>query len=169
MRWRDIILLSRSAMKGNRLRTNLTIAIIAVGITALISILTVIEVLKWNIYNNLNGMGANTFTLMSNKNAQKKNASKTPMSLLTLEEVKNFKAKYRFPSIISISYMADNNAMIQHGKKKTNPNVIVMGGDADYMRVSATNMLAGRNFNTREESGNTNVCLLGYGIAKNLY
>lgn len=72
MRWRDIILLSRSAMKGNRLRTNLTIAIIAVGITALISILTVIEVLKWNIYNNLNGMGANTFTLMSNKNAQKK-------------------------------------------------------------------------------------------------
>ncbi|MBK7587288.1 MAG: ABC transporter permease [Bacteroidetes bacterium] len=169
MRWRDIILLSRSAMKGNRLRTNLTIAIIAVGITALISILTVIEVLKWNIYNNLNGMGANTFTLMSNKNAQKKNASKTPMSLLTLEEVKNFKTKYRFPSIISISYMADNNAMIQHGKKKTNPNVIVMGGDADYMRVSATNMLAGRNFNTREESGNTNVCLLGYGIAKKIF
>lgn len=39
------------------------------------------------------------------------------MSLLTLEEVKNFKAKYRFPSIISISYMADNNAMIQHGKE----------------------------------------------------
>jgi putative ABC transport system permease protein len=170
MRWTDIFLLSRNAIKGNRLRSNLTIAIIAVGITALISILTVIEVLKWNIYNNLSGMGANTFTIMSKRGGSgKKNNPQEPKQVITLEQALHFKNNYRFPSVVSVSFLADHGAILKYKTKKTSPNVMVMCSDEDYLKVSGTNMLAGRNFNAREVIGNANTCLLGYGIAKKLF
>lgn len=170
MRWTDIFLLSRNAIKGNRLRSNLTIAIIAVGITALISILTVIEVLKWNIYNNLSGMGANTFTIMSKRGGSgKKNNPQEPKQVISLEQALHFKNNYRFPSVVSVSFLADHGAILKYQTKKTSPNVMVMCSDEDYLKVSGTNMLAGRNFNAREVIGNANTCLLGYGIAKKLF
>ncbi len=169
MKWTDIFLLSRSAMRGNRLRSNLTITIIAVGITALISILTVIEVLEWNIYNNLSGMGANTFTVMSKRNMNKKKKAESRQEPITLEQAMNFKHRFLFPSVMSISFLAESGAQVKYGEKKTNPNVIVMGSDENYLRVSGTNMLTGRNFNTREVSGNANTCILGYSIAKKLF
>lgn len=170
MRWTDIFLLSRNAIKGNRLRSNLTIAIIAVGITALISILTVIEVLKWNIYNNLSGMGANTFTIMSKRGGSgKKNNPQEPKQVISLEQALHFKNNYRFPCVVSVSFLADHGALLKYKTKKTSPNVMVMCSDEDYLKVSGTNMLAGRNFNAREVIGNANTCLLGYGIAKKLF
>jgi putative ABC transport system permease protein len=170
MKWTDIFLLSRSAIKGNRLRSNLTIAIIAVGITALISILTVIEVLKWNIYNNLSGMGANTFTVMSNRKMNQKNSNQGEKAqVLDLQQALQFKEKFAFPAVISVSYMAENGAMVQHGKNKTSPNVLVMATDDNYLKVSGTNMLAGRNFNMREVNGNANICILGHAIATKIF
>lgn len=170
MKWTDIFLLSRSAMRGNRLRSNLTVTIIAVGITALISILTVIEVLEWNIYNNLSGMGANTFTVMSKRNANNKKSSPGgKQQPITLDQAMNFRDRFLFPSVMSISFLAENGAQIKHGEKKTNPNVLVMSSDENYLKVSGTNMLTGRNFNMREISGNENTCILGYSIAKKLF
>jgi putative ABC transport system permease protein len=170
MKWGDILLLSRNAMNANRMRTNLTIAIITVGITALISILTVIEVLKWNIYNNLNGMGANTFTIMSKQSGRgKANMVAEPRQIISLDQALNFKKSYRFPSVISVSFLAENGSTLKYRNKKTSPNVMVMACDENYMKVSATNLLLGRNFNLHEMYGNSNLCVLGYGIAKKLF
>ncbi len=170
MKWADIFLLAQNAMNGNRLRSNLTIAIIAVGITALISILTVIEVLKWNIYNNLNGMGANTFTIMSKRSGGgRNNMASEPKQIISLDQAMNFKKRYQFPCVLSVSFFAENGAIIKNASKKTNPNVMIMACDENYMKVSATNLLVGRNFNVREIYGNSNICILGHGIAKKLF
>ncbi|MCC7029311.1 MAG: ABC transporter permease [Chitinophagaceae bacterium] len=170
MKWFDILRLSQSAIRGNRLRSNLTIAIIAVGIMALISILTVIEVLKWNIYNNLSGMGANTFTIMSQRKMnKKKSGGSDPAQVISLQQAMNFKERFRFPALISISSLAENGALVKHGSRKTSPNVMVMATDENYLKVSGTNMLAGRNFSVREISSNANICLLGYAVAKKIF
>ncbi len=170
MKWVDIISLSQNAIRGNRLRSNLTIAIIAVGITALISILTVIEVLKWNIYNNLSGMGANTFTVMSKRKMGKRTKQIAEQSqIFTLEQALLFQQRYRFPSVSSVSYLADQAATLKWGKQKTSPNVIVMASDENYLKVSGTNMLNGRNFSERDVSSNANQCILGYAVANKLF
>ncbi|GBL36138.1 hypothetical protein EMGBS15_17330 [Filimonas sp.] len=69
----DIISLSRRAISNNKLRSNLTIAIIAIGITALIAIITVIEILKGSIYTNFTSMGSNTFNISSQSMISKSN------------------------------------------------------------------------------------------------
>lgn len=171
MKWTDIFSLARNAIKGSRLRSNLTVAIIAVGITALVGILTVIEVLKWNIYNNFSGMGANTFTINSKRsnNKEKSGSAEKTFATLDMNDALQFKEKYLFPSVMSVSYVADFSALLKSGKKKTNPNIVVMGSDENYIRVSGTNMMAGRNFTERELTGNENTCILGYAIARKLF
>jgi putative ABC transport system permease protein len=70
---------------------------------------------------------------------------------------------------MSISFMAENGTVVKHGTRKTSPNVLLMATDDHYLKVSGTNMLAGRNFSAREVSGNANICLLGYAIAKKVF
>ena len=51
------------AIRHNLLRSILTILIIAIGIMALVGILTAIESIKGSISENFTSMGANTFTI----------------------------------------------------------------------------------------------------------
>lgn len=59
----DIILMAMRSIKGNLLRSILTLSIIAIGITALVGILTAVDGIKANITNTFQGLGANTFKI----------------------------------------------------------------------------------------------------------
>ncbi len=57
--------ISFRAIKSNRVRTVLTICIIAFGIMALVGILTAIDAIKSSLTNQFTMMGANSFTISS--------------------------------------------------------------------------------------------------------
>ncbi len=177
MKLSDIFSLAQKAIKSNRLRSNLTIAIIAIGITALIGIITIIEVLKGTIHNSFSGMGSNTFNISSQSviSKNKKNGRRRRVNTsdeknrIKLEDARLFKERYQFPGTVSINIMATNAAIIKRENKKSNPNILVMGADEDYINVSGTNLVAGRNFSTREIGSGENACILGNGIAKKYF
>lgn len=163
-------------MKSNRLRTNLTVAIIAIGITALIGIVTVIEVLKGTIHAQFSGMGSNTFTitnesLMGNRGKGRRHrpTSNAEASRISLQEAHYFKDHFQYPAIVSINVIANNTATIRHLDVQTNPNVMVMGCDEKYIKLSETNMAVGRNFSVNEAISGENNCLLGYSLAEKLF
>ena len=57
------IKIALQSVRSNLLRTVLTIFIIAIGITALVGILTAIDSIKDSINDNFTSMGANTFNI----------------------------------------------------------------------------------------------------------
>ena len=57
------VMLSSRSIRNNKLRSALTIAIIGLGIMALVGILTAIEVMKASVYSNLSSMGVNSFQI----------------------------------------------------------------------------------------------------------
>ena len=63
--YRENLRIALQTVKTNKLRTVLTIAIIAFGIMALVGIFTAIESLKKSITDEFMVMGANTFTIES--------------------------------------------------------------------------------------------------------
>src|SRR4051812_7575971 len=65
MQSRDIFSLAYRSVSANRLRTGLTVAIIAFGIMALVGILTAIDSMKGSIYSSFANMGANSFSIQS--------------------------------------------------------------------------------------------------------
>jgi putative ABC transport system permease protein len=169
----DIITLARKAISNSRLRSNLTVAIIAIGITALIAIITVIEILKGTIYQNFTTMGSNTFTITSQSiiskshtgGKRKRVRQNDEQNRIRLSEAQFFSEHYAFPSTVSINVMATNAGTIKRGNKKSNPNIFVMGVDEHYMKVSGNMLASGRNFNALDVASGENTCLLGHSLA----
>lgn len=63
MQFADIFSLAFRTIRGNRLRTSLTVAIIAFGIMALIGIITAIQAMNQKLTESFSTMGANGFTI----------------------------------------------------------------------------------------------------------
>lgn len=61
--FRENLRIAFDSIRGNLLRTILTVLIIAIGITALVAILSLVGALKNTISSDFSSMGANTFNL----------------------------------------------------------------------------------------------------------
>lgn len=166
--------LAYRSVRNNRLRTGITIGIIALGIMALVGILTAIEGLKASIYSNFSGMGANTFQITNEILKKKKRAGGMSISSVDQKNISYydamaFKKRYGFPATPSVSMIGTGTATVKHGTEKTNPNITVMGVDEHYLSISGTNLIAGRNFSANEIENGAYSCILGNGIAKKLF
>src|SRR5687767_10895671 len=95
MPWLLNIQLALKAIRSNLLRASLTIAIIAIGIMALVGILTAIESIKSSIVVNLSAMGSNTFTIREIKSSRGSIGGKKEESPhVTFEQAQMFKERY---------------------------------------------------------------------------
>ena len=63
--FKENLKISFRAIRSNKVRAILTICIIAVGIMALVGILTAIDAIKSSLTNQFTMMGANSFTISS--------------------------------------------------------------------------------------------------------
>ncbi len=181
----DIFSLASRTVRGNKLRTAITVAIIAFGIMALIGIITAIQAMSQKFTESFSTMGANGFTIrykernfsignntselkVSKKGAKKEKKSSLGKPLL-IDEAESFVKQYRFPARVGISVSATRAAIINFGSKKTSPNVSLFGGDENYLLLNGLSLEAGRNFTRQEIQSSTNVCLLGYDVAQKLF
>ena len=63
MQTSDTLSLAFKTVKSNKLRTGITVAIIAFGIMALIGIITAIEAMNQSLTESFSTMGANAFSI----------------------------------------------------------------------------------------------------------
>lgn len=160
------------SIRSNLLRTVLTVLIIAVGITALVGILTAIDSIKNSITKEFTFMGANTFTVSSrgmriqvgNKRYRSKN-----YSYISYYQANDFKNKYQFPSVVSISTFATGTATVKYESEKSNPNVSVQGVDENYLYTSGNEIRTGRNFTADEITTGRNVVIVGDGVLNKIF
>ena len=100
------------AIRSNRVRTILTICIIAFGIMALVGILTAIDAIKSSLTNQFTLMGANSFTITSrgmniqigNDRCRAKNFSR-----ISYREAMEFKSRFTEPAWVSVSFNASRS------------------------------------------------------------
>lgn len=191
MHRRDIFQLAWTTIVSNKLRTGITVAIIALGIMALIGIITAIEAMNQSLRESFSTMGANSFNIRynerrffvgggnrggsvtkANKN-QKKERQSSAGRVITYAEAKGFKEKFSFPAAVSISLRGGFSEIVQYIAEgatfKTNPNVSMQGGDENYLDLNGYKMVAGRNFNDLDVQSGRNVVVLGAEIVKRCF
>ncbi|GAA4727691.1 ABC transporter permease [Flavisolibacter ginsenosidimutans] len=184
MKFADLLSLSFHTVRSNRLRSGITVAIIALGITALVGIITAIGAMNQKLTESFSNMGANGFTIrfkdrgfrVSNNrelNVKRKSEKQQKKSNLnrpiTLEEAESFAMLYRYPSQISLMNFAGNNANVSTASRKTNPTVALIGGDENYLDLNGFSIQGGRNLSRADVVSTAAVCLLGYDVAKKLF
>ena len=167
------ISLAWRAIRGNKLRSILTIFIIGLGIMALVGILTGIEVMKGAVSSSFSSLGANSFQLTSDIIKTKKgrgvHISVEEGKNITYAEALAFKKEFAFPASTGISVRATQVATVQYAGAKTNPNIAVMGIDENYLTNNHTALIAGRGFSTAELEGGAPVVIVGFAVAKDLF
>lgn len=166
------IKIALQSIKSNILRSILTVLIIAVGITALVGILTAIESIKTSITKEFTVLGANTFSITSrgmrvqigNQRYRTKN-----YSYISYYEAKEFKERFDFPATASISVYSTGTATLKYGSEKTNPNVTVRGIDEDYLFTTGYEVGQGRSFSEEDIQSGRNLVVVGSELVKKLF
>lgn len=181
----DTLSLAFRTVRSNKLRTGITVAIIAFGIMALIGIITAIEAMNQSLRESFSTMGANAFSIrfkekqmhMGGRNSQVQKTTKGALKektsntgkIITYDEARAFKAKYSYPALVSISLRGTRNAVVSNEKVKTNPNVLIQGGDENFLQLSGYTLEAGRNFNKLDVETGRSICVLGNSVAKKIF
>jgi putative ABC transport system permease protein len=181
----DVFSLAYRTVRSNKLRTGITVSIIAFGIMALVGIITAIKAMNQKLTESFSTMGANVFTIrfrerrvqFGNNNSEvkvsKKGSKKERVSNLgkriTDDEAVQFTRYYHFPAIVGLSILATRSAIVNEGTKKTNPNVTVFGADENYLTLNGFELDGGRNFTHQEILSGGNFCLVGADVVRKLF
>ena len=186
MTFKDTVSLSWKSITGNKLRTAITVIIMALGIFALILIITSIKAASNSLTGAFSSMGANSFAIRfktrdrnfgggrGGETTKSKKGVKQKVSNLGIDisygEAKEFKDRYNFPgSKVSLALRGKTGVIVNTDRDKTNPDINMYGGDENYLEINGYNVAYGRNFTIPDIQSGRNVCLLGSGVAEKLF
>ncbi len=159
------------SIQSNKLRTFLTAAIIAIGITSLVGILTAIDGIQASINSSFSNLGANTFDVenkRANRGAKDGKKEKT-FPLIKYEELAQFKKEYNGPGVVSVNTVVSWNTEAKYRSKVTNPNMMVRGGDENFLIVDGYDIGEGRSFSRTEIKNGAYVCVIGSQVVDALF
>ena len=167
---RENLRVALRSIKNNRLRSVLTILIVAIGITSLVGILTATDSLKSQVNSSFEKLGASSFTIKeqyfegsSNKTGRIRNNSN-----ITYFQAEEFKKQYNIPAFVSV-YNAVWAKTVKNGSLSTSPRVTLYGADENYLPFANIQIAEGRNFSRQELKSGAFVCMLGSGVVSSVF
>jgi len=170
--FKETLLLSYNSIKINRSRTIITLSIIAIGIMALVGILSSIDAMKSYLSKSFSEMGANSYNI-KNRGKRVRSGGRRKKSIIyrkiSFEEAIQFKKDYAFPATVANSVNVSFLSTIKYRSNKTNPNTVVIGIDDNYLSVSGYKLSKGRNISVADMEGVTPVAVIGTDIVSKLF
>lgn len=182
MKLLDTLRLAWNTVRSQRLRTGITVAIIAFGIMALVGIITAIEAMNTSLRESFSTMGANAFSVRfkerrvqfgrgevkktdKRKKAKKSNEGK----IITFEQARMFKQRFDYPAQVAVGLNGPRNQTVFYDNKKTNPTVTLNGGDENYLLLNGYEIEYGRNLNKLDVESGRNVAIIGSDVADKFF
>ncbi|MDA9555293.1 ABC transporter permease [Pelobium sp.] len=160
------------SIKSNKLRTFLTALIIAIGLMALVGILTSIDAIKGSLNNTFASMGANSFTIRNRGTGIRigGNGSRPKRwPVITYRQAMDFKERFAVPATVSVNTFASFAATVKYRNEKTNPNISVLGADDAYVFTGGYKIAEGRNFSNSELEFGASVVIIGDEIKQKFF
>ena len=158
------------SIRGQVLRTSLTVGIIGIGIMALIAMVTATESLKANVRQEFSSLGTQSFSIDQMRSGGMFNGRRTmPSPPIDFREAMRFKRESEGDFDVAISVFGTGMATVTRGSLRTDPNVTVQGVDELYLPVSGLGIAKGRNFTPAEIDNGHAVVLLGQSVVDRVF
>lgn len=161
------------SIKGNLLRTVLTAMIIALGIMALVGMLTTIDGMQSSVDNSFASLGANSFDIKGPRMFRRRSGGVLDKDYppIAYREAKLYKELFqgKTPAVITIYANITGIAQLKYESQKTNPNTTVIGIDEHYLANKGYKLISGRNITTTDIEMTNNVVILTSEIATALF
>ena len=170
MEYSEIIKMSLTAIRSNKLRSALTLLGIVVGVFSIIGVMTAVEVLQNSIESGLSNLGSHTFKIQKwpaiynhaewHKAMKRKN--------IKYDQAKILKERLALAQYIAVESWRGGQT-VQAGFIKTNPNVSISGQEPEGIFTNNTTIKEGRNFNDDDLRYSSRVAILGDDVVKKIF
>ncbi|MDP2176863.1 MAG: ABC transporter permease [Bacteroidota bacterium] len=161
-----------TSIQSNYLRTIITCLIIAIGIAALVGMLTAVDGIEKSLSGTFQKMGSNTFTIR-NKEGNIQFGGRKQQTIdykaISIFETLIFKKDFALNATISSSAIISMSATVKSSNKKTNPNIRIIAIDESYLPIGGFELKFGRNLSYNECINNSTNVLVGKEIATLLF
>ncbi|MFC1559126.1 ABC transporter permease [Gemmatimonadota bacterium] len=165
---------SRVAMVSlfaNPLRTLLTSLGIIIGVVAVVGMSSMIEGLDRFFAEQLSDLGSETFYVQARPSIQIQvggHSNETDWDELTIDDMTAIRRNADSVELVSGS-STHFGVELRYGGEKTNPNVILYGGDENLPRIQGLGLDAGRFFGPLDNSNRRNVVILGADLVERFF
>lgn len=161
MKFREMIAVALEGIWVNKLRSALTMLGMIIGVMFVIIIVTTGQSVNKLVSQEVEGMGANSFTLVpvANDNGQK--------GKLTLNDCKLLKDSMdSIEFVVPLKVLPNTAAFETTRKKKTN---MLIGTSPNFLKVSQLGFAQGRFFNEAENQMGRRVVVIDQNLADELF
>ncbi len=173
MNWWENIKIALQSVRGNLLRSILTILIIAFGIMALVGILTAIDAAIFSLNDNLSSLGANSFQIRPKRGdgprGNRGGRQSKQGDVISYQQAMEFKKRFQFPAKVSTSLLGTRLASVSYLEEKTNPNIPLRGIDEYYLNINGFDLALGRGFSEAELQSGAPRAIIGMDIVNTLF
>ncbi|WP_282043237.1 ABC transporter permease [Winogradskyella flava] len=170
---KENIKIAFGSIKSQLLRTILTVLIIAIGIMALVGILSGVSALENTISSNFSSMGANTFNFQRYEFTNRRQSSRERQKInpvINYRNVKEFIDNYDYPfTKVAVSFTGTRAAEVKYENTKTDPEVSVLGSNEYFIENSGLEIENGRSLNFFDVENSNAVCVIGSDLQKALF
>mgnify|MGYP003674481236 FL=1 len=176
---KENIRIAFTSIKSQLLRTVLTVLIIAIGIMALVGILSGVSALENTISSNFSSMGANTFNLrqyeltvrVSSGGGGHRQRERTKINpVISYRDAKQFVDEFDYPGTkTGFWFFGSNSTEVKYGNTKTDPEVAIIGANEYFISNSGLELEFGRGLNVFDVTNGNPVCVIGSDLKKALF
>jgi len=168
----ESINISLNAIRGNKLRSALTLLGIIIGMTTIIGMQSLVSGLQQSVETQLSQLGANTFQVQ--KFPAINNSHDTWLRLrnrkdLTLKEYDALLQHSSFTRQIGAEVWTRGNAVLRYEDRKTLPTFWVAGGTPEFLDNNGYFIRDGRFISETDVDHNRNVIVLGQDLVDRLF
>ena len=163
------------SISGNLLRTILTALIVSIGLMALVGILTAIDAMRSSLGDTFASLGANAFEIKAKGYGNRfrrggvQGKQYPALSYLQATLYKKELVSREPGTVVGLSAFISGATEIKANGQKTNPNMQVVAGDENYLRIQSYALAQGRTFSPAELNTGANVAIIGAEMKDKLF
>ncbi len=169
MPFQTLIMMALKSLWRNKSRSILTMLGVIIGVGSVILLVAIGSGLQKYVTDQFQSFGANNIYIASGDvlggGSAQSNAAAALSSVLRYEDVN--KIKQMRQNVSDVTAMSLNSTTAEYRNISKKPSVV--GVNASYSTISNTKPAIGRFFDATEEEKKSQVAVLGYKIAKDLF
>ncbi len=170
---RENLIVAVDSVKSNRLRSVLTILIIAIGITSLVGVLTATDALKGQVGDTFMKAGTSNFTIGMAKYDRENSSAHTRIlnaPQITVHQAQLFQQLISADGfLVAVWRNAAYSATAKYKGEETTPNLLVVASDINYLAYNAAELSSGDNFTNEDLENGAAVCIVGSSVGEKLF
>ena len=167
----EFIRMALGALRGNKLRSFLTLLGMIIGVLAIISSVTAVKVIDVYFNDTINFLGSSSFTIQKTPgvNFGRPDRSIRQRKDITFEQIDRLKERAKLPLAVSASEDFTGQAIVKAGQRETEPNVDLVGSDENYALNSSYNIAEGRFLTDQDVQYGRPVVVIGTTLKETLF